>query len=117
MTQVQRVYSKQCRYCSSKDKPVQIFWNDIKKYFSDGPHSDSPKHACPSSSTKDRQLEQDKRLNQTINDLRLELDAKFDGLKEDMSSQNQATQKAVAGLRGEIANLYSLWKSHKCWTE
>ena len=68
--QIEKVYSKQCRFCSSKEQPVQIFWNDIKKHFADGPNSDSPKHACSASSTKQRQEDFDQKFNQTINDLK-----------------------------------------------
>jgi hypothetical protein len=108
VTQVQRVYSKPCKWCGKN----AIFWNDFKKYFADGPNSDSPRHTCPSSSTKDRQLEQDKRLNVMLNDFKHEIDSKFDALRTDLSSQQNSTQKSIAAVRAEIATLRTLFKNH-----
>ena len=107
--QIEKIYSKQCRYCSSKEKPVQIFWKDIKKYFADGPHSDSPKHACPSSSTKDRQLESDKRLNEMINDVKTQMAnqhidevQRIDALQRAQAHQNSLLVEIRAKLYGAL---------------
>jgi hypothetical protein len=106
--QIERVYSKPCRYCGQ----LAIFWSDLHKYFADGPNTDSPKHACPSSSTKDRQLEQDKKLNVMLNDFKHEMDSKFDALRTDLSSQQSSTQKSIAAIRAEISTLCTLFKNH-----
>ena len=52
--------------CSSEEKPVQIFWDDIHKQFTD---KEGQRHSCPSSSKQS----QNQRLNQTINDLKTRL--------------------------------------------
>jgi FtsZ-binding cell division protein ZapB len=33
----------------------------------------------------------------------------------ELKEENQSTQKAVANLRGEITNLYSLYEKHSCY--
>jgi hypothetical protein len=108
MTQVQHPHTKSCRYCSAK-----ITWDDAHHYFAEN----GKRHDSPTSSAKDRQLESDKRLNLIINDLRLELDSKFDALREDISNQQNSTQKAVASCKAQINELYHLFKTHKCYVE
>jgi hypothetical protein len=79
---VEKQYSKPCRFCSSKEKPVQIFWNTTKQYFSQGPNSDSPKHDCHNSSTKQKQLDKDKRLNEMFADIKNNIDSKFSAVEQ-----------------------------------
>lgn len=47
-----------------------------------------------------------------LNDLKHEIDSKFDALRQDMSEQNNSTQKAVAALRSEITQIHTLFKNH-----
>jgi predicted Holliday junction resolvase-like endonuclease len=36
-------------------------------------------------------------------------------LKTEMAAREDATQRAISVIRGEVTNLYSLWKAHRCW--
>jgi hypothetical protein len=106
--QIEKIYSKPCRYCSSKEEPIQIFWNESKHYFSLGPNSDSPKHDCHNSSVKHRQLDRDnlvealkdKRLNEMFADLKSDLgntlskiEERFDNLQRaQIHSQSMLTE-------------------------
>jgi hypothetical protein len=102
---VQKPYQKPCKFCGQSE----IYWSDLKRYFT---NANGSKHQCPPSSTSHRQLDADKKLNETLNDLRLELASKFEALREDMSSQNAATQKAVASIRAEINRISTLFHNH-----
>jgi hypothetical protein len=87
---VQKSYSKQCRYCSSKEQPVEIFWGDMKKYFTD---ATGAKHQCAASS----KVDQSRQLNETINDL-----------KSQMSSQHTDEVQRIDSLQRSTAHLTSL---------
>ena len=104
---VQRVFSKPCKWCGKN----AIFWSDLKKCFTETP--DGERHNCPPSS----KIDQSRILNQTLQDLKHELDSKFDGLRDDISNQNSSTQKAIAACKAQINELYALFKAHKCWIE
>jgi hypothetical protein len=94
-------YQMACKFCGASC----IVWDDIGIYFAD---PDGKRHNCPPSS----KVDQSRILNQTINDLKHEIDSKFDSLREDINDQNTATQKAVVGLRAEINNIHTLFKNH-----
>jgi hypothetical protein len=36
-------------------------------------------------------------------------------LKDEMSGQESATQKAISSLRKDLNQAFELFKSHKCW--
>ena len=38
-------------------------------------------------------------------------------LRQDISNQEQATQKAVANCKAQINELYHLFKTHRCWID
>jgi hypothetical protein len=73
MTLVSKTYSKNCKFCSAK-----IWWSDIHHYFA---AEDGKRHDCPNSSFRDKQLDQNQRLNETVNDLKAEISGKFSGIE------------------------------------
>jgi hypothetical protein len=97
--QIERVFSKPCKWCGKN----AIFWSDIHKYFADGPNSDSPKHQCPASS----KVDQDKRLNEILADLKTEnaskftsLESRFDNIQRTMLHQNSIIVELKAKIDG-----------------
>jgi hypothetical protein len=36
-------------------------------------------------------------------------------LRKDIADREDAIQRALAGIRADITDLYSFYKSHKCW--
>jgi hypothetical protein len=92
-----------------------LVWNDLKRQFDDLKQFNegkSQRHSCPSSSVKYRQEDQDKKLNVMLNDLKHELDSKFDALRQDFSEQTSSTQKSIAACKSQINELFELFKVH-----
>ncbi len=80
--QIERVFSKPCKWCGKN----AIFWSDMKKCFTETP--DGERHSCPPSS----KIDQNKHLNEMLNDLKSEISNKF----SDEVQRIDSLQKSVA---------------------
>jgi hypothetical protein len=99
---VTKVYSKSCKFCSTKDNPVTIWWSDINHYFCG---EDGKRHECHSSSVKDRQLESDKRLNEMLNDLKQEVSSQICSLQKSTAHNTSLLVEIKAKLDGVLRNV------------
>jgi hypothetical protein len=96
-------YQKPCKFCGQ----TSIYWSDISHCFTDTPGG--VRHQCASSSAKDRQLEQDKRLNEMINDVKSQMTnqhndevQRIDALQRAQAHQNSLLVEIRAKLDGAL---------------
>jgi hypothetical protein len=90
-----RQYRKQCRYCSSKDHPVEIFWSDLKRQFTD---ANGAKHQCGGSSTSQQQVEADKKLNEMLNDIKSQMSNEHNDQVERIDALQRSTARNASIL-------------------
>jgi len=93
---VQKCFTKPCKFCGS-----MLVWNDIQRQFDDLPEFNegrSQRHQCANSSTKHRQEELDQKFNQTVNDLKTEINNKFSDQVQRIDSLQKSTARNTSLL-------------------